>query len=207
MSQDLTSGIRRAAAPPRQPGHKPPSTAGVNQGDPTLSPQPPATQPAGGQAPAFPARNGGHEDRGWHELNAVEHRAYVETLVSLGLADGESLTLDPTRAQIWRVAVSGAGIITVAIPEFPTASNTRQDAPERKRSWSCVLIVDVAEGATFPSINGVKWSEGRTAPDVTRPDGTVPTEEEGGWKGRYVFTFVHDPVAEEVLGFEGGSRF
>lgn len=204
MTQDLTTGIRRAATPERPQGHRAPSTSGVNQGDPSLTVSPPATPSAGAQAPAFPAPVGRHEDHGWHELHAVEHRAYTETLVALSLASGESLTIDPTRAQVWRVAVTGAATIFVSTNvEFPEAATPRQDAPERKRTWSWVLIVSVPAGAPFPTIAGAKWSEGRVVPEVRLADGTDPEN----WAGRYVFTFVHDPLANDILGFEGGARF
>lgn len=203
MAQDLTGGIRRAAEPPRRAGYSAPSTAGVNQGDPSLSAPVPATQPAGGSAPAFPSAVGRHEDHGWHEMQAVEHRAYTETLVALSLAAGDTLTIDPTRAQVWRVAVAGAATIAIPNPSFPEAATARQDAPERKRSWSCVLIVSVPSGVAFPTITGAKWAEGRTAPDLTLPNGSTPAS----YAGRYVFTFVADPVSGDVLGFEGGSRF
>ncbi len=203
MTQDLTSGIRRAQAPARPQGHKAPSTAGVNGGDPVLVTQPPAVATAGAQPPAFPAPVGRHEDRGWHELHAVEHRAYTETLVALSLGDGETLTLDPTRAQVWRVAVSGTTTIAVPNPSFPAAATPRQDAPERMRTWSCVLIVSVTSGGTFPAITGAKWSEGRSTPDLTLADGSEPED----YGGRYAFTFVHDPLSGDVLGMEAGVRF
>jgi hypothetical protein len=149
---------------------------------------------------------GKHEDRGWHEMHAVEMRGYTETMVAMTLGEGEAIEIDPTRAQIWRIEVTGTtGTISVSTEAFPTPTNPRKDAPERMRTWSCVLLVSVAAGAVFPSVVGVKWSEGRTEPDVTMPDGSVPDED--GWPGRYYFTFLHDPVAGDVLGFEGGARF
>lgn len=203
MTQDLTTGIRRAATPLRPQGHRAPSTAGVNQGDPTLAVQPPIVAPTGGQAPAFPAAVSRHEDHGWNELHAVEMRGYTETLVALTLAPGDTLTLDPTRAQVWRVAVTGSATIVIPNPSFPEPAVARQDAPERMRLWSVVLIVEVPAGGTFPAITGAKWSEGRTAPYVDRADG----EEPENWGGRYTFTFMHDPINGDVLGFEGGIRF
>jgi len=203
MSNDFTSGIRRAAAPARSQGHKAPSTAGLNGGDPTLATQAPAVPSTGAMAPAFPVAAGRHEDHGWHEQNATEFRAYTETLVALSLADGETLTIDPTRAQIWRVSVSGATTIVIPNPSFPEPAVARQDAPERMRTWSCVLIVSVPSDGTFPVISGARWAEGKTSPNIKLADGTDPDN----WGGRYVFTFVHDPVLGSVLGFEGGSRF
>jgi hypothetical protein len=200
---DLTSGIRRAATPARPQGYKAPSTARLNPGDPSLVAQAPAAPPTGGQAPAFPISNGRHEDRGWNEMHAVEMRGYTETLVALSLADGETLTLDPTRAQVWRVAVSGATTIIVPSADFPEPAVARQDAPERLRTWSCVLIVSVPSGEAFPTISGVRWSEGRGTPDLTLADGTEPED----YGGRYTFTFVHDPVSGDVLGMESGARF
>lgn len=202
MTQDLTTGIRRAATPPRPQGHRAPSTAGVNQGDPSLSVQPPAGAPSGGQAPAFPAVRSGHEDRGWHELHAVEMRGYTETLVAVTLAPGDTLTLDPTRAQVWRVAVTGAATIVVPNPSFPEPAVGRQDAPERMRTWSCVLIVSVPSGGVFPTISGATWSEGRSTPDVKLVDGEEPSD----FGGRYAFTFVADPVSGDVMGLEAGVR-
>lgn len=203
MTQDLTTGIRRAATPLRPQGHRAPSTAGVNQGDPKLAVQPPVGSPSGGHAPAFPSPVHRHEDRGWHELQAVEHRAYAETLVSVSLAGGDTLTIDPSLAQVWRVQASGGATIHVPAGELPLPSVPRQDAPERMRLWSVVLIVEVPAGGTFPAITGAKWSEGRTAPYVDRADG----EEPENWGGRYTFTFMHDPINGDVLGFEGGIRF
>lgn len=203
MAQDLTGGIRRAQAPARAPGHRAPSTAGVNAGDATIAPQPAALPSAGAKAPAFPIRVSRHEDHGWHELHAVEHRAYTETMVSLSLAPGETLILDPTRAQVWRVSVTGAATISVPVPEFPEPAVVRQDAPERGRTWSCVLFVEVASGGVLPAITGVSWAEGAAGPDFLLADGEEPED----WAGRYVITLVHDPVAGDVLGFEGGARF
>jgi len=200
---DLTGGIRRAAEPPRPQGHREPSTAGRNAGEPTLTGSPPAEAPQGANSPRFPVPVRRHEDHGWHELHAVEHRAYTETLVAVTLGEGEGLVIDPTAAQIWRVAVEGAATITIPNAEFPQPRAVRTDSPERMRSWSCVLIVSVGEDAPFPVIEGAKWEEGRAAPDVLPPDGSTPDS----WQGRYVFTFVHDPVSDDVLGFEGGSRF
>lgn len=79
---DFTGGIRRAAEPQRRPGHRAPSTAGVNQGAPSISGQAPATQPVGGNAPAFGREVARHEDHGWHELHAVEHRGYRRVALS-----------------------------------------------------------------------------------------------------------------------------
>lgn len=204
MATDLTGGIRRAAEPPRRPGHTAPSTAGINQGSPTLAAQPPATQPSGGNARAFGREVHRHEDRGWHELHAVEHRAYMETVVAVTVADGETLVLDPTRAQVWRVAVTGAATISlVPAPEFPEAATPRQDAPERMRTWSLVLLLEVPPGGDLPAFTGVKWPGGTAAPQLT-DDGLPPS---GGWGGRYTFTLVHDPVAGDVLGHPGGIRF
>lgn len=201
---DLTSGIRRAQAPARPAGHKAPSTAGLNAGDPVLQTQAPVVPAQGGRPPAFPGSSAQrHEDRGWHEMHAVEMRGYTETLVALSLADSETLTIDPTRAQIWRVAVSGSTTIVIPNAEFPEPAVVRQDAPERMRTWSCVLIVSVPSGGILPTISGAKWSEGQSAPQVKLADGTDPED----WGGRYAFTFVFDPVSNDVLGFEGGSRF
>lgn len=202
MTQDLTTGIRRAATPPRAPGHRAPSTAGVNQGAPAISAPVPVGAPSGGRAPAFPAPVARHEDRGWHELHAVEMRGYTETLVAVTLGPDETLTLDPTRAQVWRVAVTGAATIVVPKPEFPEPSVLRQDAPERMRTWSCVLIVSVPSGGIFPTITGAKWSEGGTAPNVLLSDGEEPED----YGGRYIFTFVYDPVDGDVIGIESGVR-
>jgi hypothetical protein len=203
VTQDLTSGIRRAAAPVRPAGHKAPSTAGINGGDPVLATQPPAVATPGAQAPAFPASQGRHEDRGWHEMHAVEMRGYTETLVALSLADGETLTLDPTRAQVWRVAVSGSTTIVVPNPSFPEPAVVRQDAPERMRTWSCVLVVSVPPGGSPPTISGAKWAEGTTSPYLKLADGADPED----WGGRYAFTLVHDPVSNDVMGFVAGARF
>lgn len=203
MTQDLTSGIRRAATPARTPGHKAPSTAGLNRGEPVLAPQPTAVAATGAQPPAFPTPVSRHEDRGWHELHAVEMRGYTETMVALSLTNGDTLTIDPTRAQIWRVAVSGTTTIAVPNPQFPVPATLRQDAPERMRTWSCVLIVSVPSGGTPPIINGAKWSEGSTSPYLKLSDDSDPAD----WGGRYVFTFIADPVSGDVIGFEGGSRF
>lgn len=202
MAQDLTSGIRRAQAPARAPGHRAPSTAGMNGGESVIAPRPPATPARGGQTPAFPTPVARHEDRGWHELHAVEMRGYTETLVAVTLGPDETLTLDPTRAQVWRVAVTGAATIVVPKPEFPEPSVLRQDAPERMRTWSCVLIVSVPSGGIFPTITGAKWSEGGTAPNVLLSDGEEPED----YGGRYIFTFVYDPVDGDVIGIESGVR-
>lgn len=198
---DLTGGIRRAVAPERPSGNKAPSTAGLNAGDPSLVVQEPVKQmPV--NAPAFPKSDGAHKSNGWHELTDVEVRAYTETMAAVNLAAGGTLTLDPVRCQIWRVAVTGATTIVIPKPTFPSPVNPRQDAPERKRTWSCVLIVSVPSGGSFPTITGAKWSEKASTPNVKNPDGSMPVD----MSGRYVFTFVYDPIADEVLGFEGGLR-
>ena len=199
---ELTTGIRRAAVPERKPGRRPPSTAGRNGGEPHLQGQAPVA-PAQGRAAAFPVAVQRHEDHGWHEVHAVEMRGYTETLVSVSLAPGETLLLDPTRAQVWRVSVSGSATIPVPVPEWPEPAVVRQDAPERCRTCSCVLVVEVASGGAFPTITGVAWAEGAATPDILLADGEEPDD----WGGRYVFTLLHDPVVGDVLGFEGGSRF
>lgn len=199
---DLTGGIRRAAEPPRPQGHREPSTAGRNAGDPTLTGRAPVV-PAGASAPAFPVPVRRHEDHGWHEMHAVEHRAYTETMVAVELTAGQSLTLDPTRAQVWRVLANGNGItISVPMPEFPAPDTVRQDGPERLRTWSCVLIVEVPDAYTLPSIVGANWSEHQDSPNVS--DGSGLQQESFG--GVYMFTFMFDPVGERVLGAVGGMR-
>ncbi|MBB4102405.1 hypothetical protein [Allorhizobium borbori] len=199
---DLTTGIRRAATPERSPGPNVTSTAGVNAGDPTLQSQPPI-RTVGATAPAFPKAEGAHKSNGWHELTDVEIRAYTETMVVLNVPDGGSVALDPTRCQIWRVSVAGQTTIILPMPEFPTAATPRQDAPERMRTWSCVLMLSVPSGGSIPSFQGVSWSEKATIPDTLNPDGSQPVN----YGGLYVFTFLFDPVSNVVLGFEGGMRF
>ncbi|OCP07992.1 MULTISPECIES: hypothetical protein [unclassified Ensifer] len=199
---DLTSGIRRAAAPERKPGAVVTSSSGVNQGDPTLSREP-GRETIGSRSKAFPSDAGaGHKSNGWHELTDVEHRAYTETAVNLTLNAGDVLTLDPTRCQNWRVSVNGATTIIMPAPSFPEPAVARIDAPERSRLWSCVLIVDVPSGGTFPTIQGAKWSEKAAAPNVKKADGTDPED----WGGRYSFTFVLDPLLGDVIGHEGAVR-
>ncbi len=203
MAQDLTGGIRRAQAPARAPGHRAPSTAGINGGDAVIAPQPAATSAAGAKAPAFPVAVARHEDRGWHELHAVEHRAYTETLVSVTLGSGDTLTLDPTRAQVWRVTAPGDATVVVPSAAFPDPATPRQDSPERMRTWSCVLILEVPAGSAFPSITGARWAEGNEHPYVLLGDGDEPED----YGGVYVYTFVHDPISGHVLGMESGARF
>lgn len=199
---DLTSGIRRAAAPERKPGAVVTSSAGVNQGDPTLTREP-SRETVGSRSKAFPSDAGaGHKSNGWHELTDVEHRAYTETAVILSLNADETLTIDPTRCQVWRVAVNGATTIIVPAPSFPEPAIARLDAPERSRIWSCVLLLQVPSGGVFPSIEGAKWSDGATTPYVKKPDGTDPSD----WGGRYTFTFVFDPAMGDVIGHEGAVR-
>ena len=199
---NLTAGIRRAATPERATGRPVPSTAGVNDGDPILqSPTPART--VGAAAPAFPKSEGAHKSLGWHELTDVEHRAYTETLASFVLTDGQSVTLDPIRVQVYRIEVSGATTITVPKPSFPVPANARQDDPARHRTWSCVLMVFVPIGGTVPTITGAKWAEGQTTPNIKTPIGEDPDD----YGGTYVFTFVYDPIANQVYGFESGARF
>ncbi|MQV12194.1 hypothetical protein GHL01_00345 [Sinorhizobium meliloti] len=199
---DLTAGIRRAAAPERTKGAIVPSTAGSNGGDPVLQ-APTPSKTVGGSAAAFPKAEAAHKSMGWHELTDVEVRAYTETMVNLELSNGESLTLDPTRVQVTRVEVSGETTIIVPKPEFPAAATPRQDSANRHRTWSCVLIVFVPLGGEFPTISGVKFAEGQTAPNLKKPDGTDSAD----YAGTYVMTFVFDPIAHQVYGFESGMRF
>jgi len=212
MSSEITGGIRRSAEPQRKGGYKAPSTAGLNSGDPTLKGRVPATAPVGGNARAFPQPIHRHEERGWHELHAVEMRGYTETLVDVELGNGETLLLDPRVAQIWRVTVNGSAAKTIQLPDlddeewvFPEPETARQDDPARKRTWSCVLMIDYKQttAAGFPDIVGARWSEGRTEPYLLMPDG----EEPSSYAGVYMFTFVADPVAQRVFGLESGSRF
>lgn len=200
---DLTSGIRRAAAPQRPRGPAVPTTSGTNSGDPTLQ-APAPSRTVGGVAPSFPKSDTGHKSLGWHELTDVEVRAYTETMVALIIGAGETLTVDPTRCQIWRVMVNGAGsTIVIPKPEFPTAATPRQDAPERRRTWSCVLIVNAVTSDSFPTISGALWGEKLAHPDISNPDGSDPVDR----SGTYVFSFLYDPVSDVVYGFEGGLRF
>jgi len=200
---DLTSGLRRAETRPRATGPAVPSTAGMNQGENTITGATPSRN-VGASAPAYPDKSAGsHKSNAWHEMTDVEFRAYTETMVAITIPVGGSYTLDPTRAQVWRVHVAGAATIVIPNPTFPVPVTVRQDAPERTKTWSCVLVVNVPTGAPFPTISGAKWSEKASVPNVKNPDGTTPVD----FSGRYAFTFVHDPIAGDVLGFEGGLRF
>lgn len=202
MVYDIVKGIRAREQLERSKGASVPSTAGKNAGDPTLQ-APTPVKNVGAFPPAFAKPDAAHKSLEWHELTAVEHRAYMETMVSLSLTDGQSLTLDPTRVQVYRVEVSGATTISIPKPTFPEPATPRQDAPERRRTWSCVLMVFVPLGGTFPTIAGAKWAEGQTAPNIKTPTGEDPTD----YGGTYVFTFVYDPIANQVYGFESGARF
>lgn len=199
---NLTAGIRRAAKPERATGRSVPSTAGVNDGDPTLQ-SPTPTRTVGATAPAFPKSEGAHKSNGWYELTDVEMRAYTETMAAVTVVGGQTLTIDPTRVQVYRIEVSGATTIMVPKPSFPVPMNARQDAPARHRTWSCVVMIFVPLGGTFPTITGAKWAEGQTTPNIKTPTGEDPTD----YGGTYVFTFVYDPVANQVYGFESGARF
>lgn len=199
---NLTAGIRRAATPDRATGRPVPSTAGVNDGDPTLQ-SPTPTRTVGAAAPAFPKSEGAHKSNGWHELTDVEIRAYTETIVALTVAGGQTLTIDPTRVQVWRVAVTGNGAtIIIPKPTFPSPSTARKDATERRRTWSCVLIVAVSPGIDFPTVQGALWSEKSAFPNIKNPDGSDPTD----YGGVYAFTFLFDPLTNLIYGFEGGLR-
>ncbi len=199
---DLTAGIRRAAAPERAKGPTVPSTAGSNGGDPVLQAPTPSSA-VGGSAASFPKADGAHKTMGWHELSDVEVRAYTETLVALTLMNGEAVTIDPTRCQLWRLSVSGETTVVVPRAVFPAPATERRDAPERRRTWSCVVIVSVPSGGKMPTFSGPKWAEGSTQPNIKSADGTTPAN----LGGVYVFTFMYDPIYNEVLGFESGSRF
>lgn len=93
--------------------------------------------------------------------------------------------------------------VNVVKPTFPTPATPRQDAPERMKTWSTVLIISVPSGGTFPTITGVKWPEASPSPNLLRADGSEPTN----YGGVYVMTLMFDPIYNEVLGFEAGCRF
>lgn len=202
MSQDLTAGIRRTATPPRSAGHQVAKTIGVNTGEPTLQRE--SSQDFSYTAKGFPSIAGaGHKDNTWHELTNVEHRAFTETSLALTLAAGQTLKLDPTRVQIYYVDITGPATIDVGPVAFPEPEVPRQDAPERRRTYSSVLRLSIPSGGSFPTIIGAVWSEGRAGPNLTLPDGTEPED----FGGRYTFTFLFDPVIGDILGHEGGLRF